>query len=109
MSKKSLGYACFGIRCSVMMFAKTALAHIRLATIGNVEQDNCHPFTAVDNSGRTWTLIHNGTIFESDNIGKYVFLQKGETDSERILLYIVDSINKKSADCLGVLNCCRTF
>lgn len=77
---------------------KTALAHIRLATIGHEEYDNCHPFTSVDNSGRTWTLIHNGTIFESDNIGKYVFLQKGETDSERILLYIVDSINKKSAE-----------
>lgn len=77
--------------------AKTALAHIRLATIGNEEYDNCHPFTSVDNSGRTWTLIHNGTIFESDNIDRYVFLQKGETDSERILLYIVDSINKRSA------------
>lgn len=76
---------------------KTALAHIRLATIGNEEYDNCHPFVSVDNSGRTWTLIHNGTIFESDNIGKYVFLQKGETDSERILLYIVDRVNNLSA------------
>ena len=66
--------------------AKTALAHIRLATIGNVEQDNCHPFTATDNSGRTWTLIQNDTVFESDNINKYIFLQKGETYSERILL-----------------------
>ena len=74
--------------------SKTALAHIRLATIGNVEQDNCHPFTAADNSGRTWTLIHNGTVFECDRLNKYIFLQKGETDSERILLYIVDHINR---------------
>ena len=73
--------------------AQTALAHIRLATIGNVEQENCHPFTAVDKSGRTWTLIHNGTVFESDNLNKYIFLQKGETDSERILLYLIDCIN----------------
>ncbi len=73
--------------------AKNALAHIRLATIGNVDQDNCHPFTATDTAGRTWTLIHNGTIFESDRLNKYIFLQKGETDSERILLYIVDRIN----------------
>jgi len=65
-----------------------------LATIGNVEQDNCHPFTASDNSGRTWTLIHNGTVFESDKLNKYIFLQKGETDSERILLYIIDRINE---------------
>ncbi len=77
--------------------AETALAHIRLATIGNEEYDNCHPFLSVDISGRMWTLIHNGTIFESDNIGKFVFQQKGETDSERILLYIVDSINKETA------------
>ncbi len=77
--------------------AKNALAHIRLATIGNEEYDNCHPFLSVDNSGRTWTLIHNGTVFESEKLNKYVFLQKGETDSERILLYIVDSVNKKSA------------
>ena len=74
--------------------SKTALAHIRLATIGNVEQDNCHPFTAADNSGRTWTLIHNGTVFECDRLNKYVFLQKGETDSERILLYIIDRMNE---------------
>lgn len=74
--------------------AKTALAHIRLATIGDVEQDNCHPFTADDNSGRRWTLIHNGTIFESDKLNKYIFLQKGETDSERILLYIIERMNE---------------
>ena len=84
-------------KLQIPLTAKTALAHIRLATIGNEEYDNCHPFTAVDNSQRRWTLIHNGTIFESDNIGRYVFLQKGETDSERILLYIVDSINKTTA------------
>jgi glutamine amidotransferase len=65
-----------------------------LATIGNVEQENCHPFTAVDKSGRTWTLIHNGTVFESDKLNKYIFLQKGETDSERILLYLTDRINE---------------
>lgn len=73
-----------------------SLAHIRLATIGNVERDNCHPFTATDNRGRKWTLIHNGTIFESSKLNKYIFLQKGETDSERILLYIIDRVNEYS-------------
>ena len=73
---------------------KTALAHIRLATIGNIEYDNCHPFTAEDESGRAWTLIHNGTVFESEKLNRYIFTQKGETDSERIMLYIIDSINK---------------
>ena len=82
---------------SLPVTAKTALAHIRLATVGNEDYDNCHPFTAVDHSGRSWTLIHNGTIFESDKLNRYVFRQKGETDSERILLYIVDQINEATA------------
>lgn len=42
------------------------LAHIRLATIGRIEYANCHPFIWDDNSGRTWTMIHNGTLFAGD-------------------------------------------
>lgn len=80
-------------RLNAPVLAQNALAHIRLATIGNVEPDNCHPFTATDNSGRTWTLIHNGTVFEAEKLHPYIFLQKGETDSERILLYLVDCVN----------------
>lgn len=65
-------------------------AHIRRATIGQVEYENTHPFTGTDPNGRTWTLVHNGTIFESDELIPYVDVQKGDTDSERILLYILD-------------------
>lgn len=74
--------------------AKNALAHIRLATIGNVDPLNCHPFVGEDSTGRRWTLVHNGTVFESERLNRYVFRQKGETDSERILLYILDTINE---------------
>lgn len=84
-------------RLTLPVYTKTALAHIRLATVGNEDYDNCHPFTAVDRSGRRWTLIHNGTVFESDKLNRYVFRQKGETDSERILLYIIDQINTATA------------
>ncbi len=72
---------------------KNMLAHIRLATIGNLEFYNCHPFVKKDNSGRRWTLIHNGTIFDCPDLCKYSTIEEGETDSERILLYIVDMIN----------------
>lgn len=89
--------------------AKTALAHIRLATIGNEDYVNCHPFTAVDQSGRNWTLIHNGTIFESSKLKGYVFRQKGETDSERILLYLVDRINEETAKAQRALNAEERF
>lgn len=75
------------IRSSRMM------AHIRRATVGDVNFNNTHPFTAKDDSGRKWTLMHNGTIFESEELKHYQCLQKGTTDSERILLYIVDRMN----------------
>ena len=73
------------------------LAHIRRATIGTTEYRNAHPFTGTDRSGRKWILIHNGTIFESANMDKYVHEQSGETDSERILLYILDKMDQAIA------------
>jgi glutamine amidotransferase len=70
------------------------MAHIRKATIGDIEVKNSHPFTEFDESGRQWVLMHNGTIFESDVLAPYQYTQEGMTDSERILLYIVDVMNK---------------
>lgn len=81
-------------RLSQPIIVKTALAHIRYATIGNVEYSNCHPYSEKDNFGRRWTMIHNGTIFDYAPLNGFLKLQKGDTDSERILLYLVDRINK---------------
>ncbi len=80
-------------RLSQPIREKIALAHIRYATIGNVEYKNCHPYSGKDNFGRTWTLIHNGTIFDYPPLESYVKKQNGDTDSERIFLYIIDKIN----------------
>ncbi|SDB02443.1 class II glutamine amidotransferase [Eubacterium oxidoreducens] len=81
-------------RLSQPIAEKNVFAHIRYATIGNIEFRNCHPFSKKDNRGRRWTLIHNGTIFDYPPLHKYVKLQKGDTDSERILLYLIDKINQ---------------
>lgn len=70
------------------------LAHIRRATRGDMVYNNCHPFSVFDESGRGWTMIHNGTIFEFPQLSKYCAAQEGTTDSERILLYIVDQMNQ---------------
>lgn len=70
------------------------LAHIRLATVGARKYDNCHPFTGFDASGRRWTLIHNGTIYSGVQLSKYLREQSGDTDSERIFLYLLEEINK---------------
>lgn len=74
---------------------KVILAHIRYATIGNVEYTNCHPFTRKDSQGRHWTFIHNGTIFNYPPLAPYVKTQTGDTDSERILMYLVDQVNRQ--------------
>ena len=74
------------------------MAHIRKATVGDVSFSNTHPFVKKDESGRTWVLVHNGTIFESPIISAYQYKQEGNTDSERILLYIVDQVNKHYVD-----------
>ena len=71
------------------------LAHIRLATVGSIKYDNCHPYTGFDMSGRRWTLIHNGTIYSGIQLSRYLHEQTGDTDSERIFLYLIDEINKE--------------
>lgn len=74
--------------------AKDAIAHIRLATVGYDEIENTHPFKGYDLSANEWIFAHNGTIFESDHLSKYVYEQEGQTDSERIFLYMLDCVNE---------------
>lgn len=75
--------------------AQNMFAHIRLATKGEMAYENCHPFVKRDASGRAWTLIHNGTIFECPLLDPYIYTEEGRTDSERILCHIISSINLK--------------
>lgn len=91
-------------RLSVPILMKNGLAHIRYATIGNVEYKNCHPYTMKDASGRQWTLIHNGTIFDYQPLDKYVNIQNGDTDSERILLYLVGLVSQRENELQRQLN-----
>ena len=73
---------------------KNVFAHIRLATVGEIISPNCHPFIEMDGNNRSWMLIHNGTIFDYPILEKYKDKENGDTDSERILLYIIDKINE---------------
>ena len=84
-------------RLKASVRARTMMAHIRFATRGQMEYDNCHPFTRRDKSGRSWTFMHNGTIFDCPLLDKYIHTQVGQTDSERILLYMIDQINAETA------------
>ena len=85
-------------RLSVPVTAPLLLAHIRKASVGALEFANCHPFVKRDEGGRCWTLIHNGTVFQGPVLEKYAQIQRGGTDSERILLYIVENIDLLEKD-----------
>ena len=76
------------------IISSSCMAHIRQATIGEISDDNTHPFVMYDKTGRRWVFMHNGSIFESDVLKHYQYIQKGSTDSERIFLYIIDEINR---------------
>lgn len=81
-----------GVTCSA------AFAHIRYATVGRIESVNCHPFVWDDSRGRTWTLAHNGTLFESGPTAALTSHQEGSTDSERLLLYIIRRMDGEQDD-----------
>lgn len=87
-------------RLRVKIEADKMLAHIRFATRGTMDYENTHPFVMRDNNDRTWTLEHNGTIFECEALNRFMNVQQGQTDSERILLYIVDRMNAEQ-ECLN--------
>ena len=80
------------------VIGKNVFAHIRLATMGEIISPNCHPFTEADDNNRSWMLIHNGTIFDYPKLNDYIKKEKGNTDSERILLYIIDKVNEFERD-----------
>ncbi len=71
------------------------IAHIRLATRGMISYENTHPFVMRDSSDRSWTLAHNGTIFDCDLPGFFGQGQQGQTDSERILAYLINRVDKE--------------
>ncbi|SEK67280.1 class II glutamine amidotransferase [Ruminococcus albus] len=71
----------------------TTLGHIRFATVGSIKLENCHPFTGRDITGRQWTLIHNGTIYSGSSLIPYLNNQSGDTDSERLFLFLMDTLN----------------
>ncbi len=80
--------------------AAALLAHVRRATVGANDRVNCHPFVGRDNRGRVWTLAHNGTVFRGDALGPYFAAQEGRTDSERLLLLLLDRVGARQ-DALG--------
>jgi glutamine amidotransferase len=86
-----------------------ALFHIRYATVGDIRIENTHPFITLDMAGRAWSIIHNGTIFEGSKLDGYFDRQAGDTDTERMLIYLVACVNRRQASCRTLLTDAQRF
>ena len=82
-------------------FARTVLAHVRLATVGYVGTLNSHPFHY-----QSWTFAHQGTIpafqklqaqLESES-GNFQNCRLGATDSEQLFLWLLSRLDAEGVD-----------
>ena len=73
--------------------SKNVVAHIRQATMGTLAYNNCHPFLRTDASGCRWIIAHNGTILDTRLIDGYGALAVGDTDSEQVVIYLIDELD----------------
>ncbi len=85
------------------------VAHIRNATRGAMTYENCHPFVLADVTGRTWVIAHNGTVLSDALVEPYRGDQQGDTDSERVALFLVDRINRTATRKGGALDASERF
>lgn len=88
--------------------ARRLEAHIRRATGCEPSAENCHPFIGSDVSGREWTMIHNGILFNEELLAGYERREKGQTDSERTMLFLLDVLDE-AAMLAGKLDFDTTF
>lgn len=89
--------------------ARRLEAHIRFSTAGRLCEENCHPFRGEDISGRDWTLIHNGILFNEELLASYDLKEAGDTDSERAMLFLLDVLDEAALRSGGILDFSTTF
>ena len=89
--------------------ARRLEAHIRFSTAGRLCEENCQPFRGEDISGRDWTLIHNGILFNEELLASYDLKEAGDTDSERAMLFLLDVLDEAALRSFGVLDFSTTF
>ena len=77
--------------------SKCFMGHIRASTIGDVNKNNCHPFSYGE-----YTMVHNGTIDNFNKIRRSLMAQlsdelflaiKGDTDSECLFFLIMEYVH----------------
>ena len=73
------------------------VAHIRKATQGIVSLENTHPFQR-ELWGRYWVYAHNGNLPQFQEELDGCFMPVGNTDSERIFCWLLQSLHQRFGD-----------
>lgn len=74
--------------------SKNVIAHIRKATQGRIELENCHPFQR-ELWGRHWIFAHNGDLKDYQPFLTGVYQPVGTTDSELAFCDIMQGLRKR--------------
>lgn len=77
--------------------SKSVIAHIRKATQGVVSLENTHPFQR-EMWGYYWVFAHNGNLENFNPKLDGFFQPVGNTDSERIFCYMMQSLRAEFGD-----------
>ena len=77
--------------------SRNVIAHIRKATQGEINLQNCHPFVR-ELWGRYWVFAHNGDLKDFHPRLHGHFRPVGSTDSERAFCWLMQELTKSHAD-----------
>lgn len=77
--------------------SKNVICHIRKATQGEVNLENCHPFVR-ELWGKYWVFAHNGDLKEFHPQLDGAYRPVGTTDSERAFCYILQTLRSRFGD-----------
>ena len=75
------------------------IAHIRRATVGAVQPENCHPFMR-ELWGQGWVFAHNGDLKNYAPPLDGRFRPVGSTDSEQAFCWLMQELAHSSDECL---------
>jgi predicted glutamine amidotransferase len=93
------------VRLAEQVATTSLLAHIRLASVGEVDDRNNHPFL-----GEGWAFMHNGTLLHYDRhraalekeiAPRWRRVLKGDTDSERCFALFLTYLDGRADPDLG--------
>lgn len=82
------------LRNSTALTSHIFIGHVRLASVGDVNLENTHPFSKRFR-GRDFVLAHNGTVRGDLGVPDLRFHPEGETDSERLLCALLTRLDEE--------------